>query len=177
MSPMVAEELSLIERRTIALREAVALGDERKVDRAARSLERARNEESESKKTRRAHDKAHAYLQVNAERQAKADAERRVAADKIEAVLRETGLPYAIVHTGTGQAVRVDLSRTEQVERQTAAEALKRVALRVSQAYLTRRTRTRNTLTIVPAEDVITPMLENSSDLLQAHRFGVVEVK
>ena len=172
---MIAEELSLVERRTIALREAVALGDERKVDRAAKALQRARDEES--KKTLRERDKARAQHQVNAERQAKADAERRVAADKVEAVLRESGRPYAVVHLGNGQTARIDLSRSEVVERQTACEALKRVALRVSQAYQTRRALTRNTLAVAPYVDVVTGMLDNSSDCLQAARLNLIEVK
>src|ERR1700730_761853 len=101
MSPVVVEELSLIERKEYALRDAVATGDNRRIDKAAKALERARDEAA--KQATRAKDKAHAQAAVNAQRIAREAVEHKAKADAAEAVLRETGLPYAVVHTGTGQ--------------------------------------------------------------------------
>jgi multidrug efflux pump subunit AcrA (membrane-fusion protein) len=136
--------ITLVERRTQHLREAIASGDEPTIARAESRLERART--SAAKQAARASQRAELQRQVDQVRREAARDEKARAADAIEAQVRERAAPYCEIHFA-GRSVRVDLGARDQVARTTAREMLRRVAWVVSEDFRALCVRARQTLT------------------------------
>ncbi len=169
------EEMTPVEHAELALRDAVATGDRKRVDKAARKLQDARDEVA--KQAQRARDIGKATQEANLAAHTKKQAERKLEADAVEAELRATSEPYAAIYDGAGHVVYIDLSVCEIVARQTALEAARRVCFRVSENFQARVAESRNILAVAEARDVITPLLNSGDGLLHAVQRGVVQVE
>lgn len=173
---MITEtDMSLVERRQLALREAVATGDEAAVDRAARALAKARaTADRESQLVR---DRVEARQQVDAERRAAEKVAAAARADEVEAELRKSGRPRATIFTGDGRVVVIDLSSSDVVTQQFGVEAARRVCDRAAREWRDRVARSRQAGAAQPARDVSGPMMTTSSGLIYAASRGIVEIQ
>jgi len=114
---------------------------------------------------------------VAAEQRAADEAARRKKADEVERELRSHSTPRVTITTDSGQEVVIELGASEQVARGTQTEAVRRLCLRAAEAFRSRVVASRAAGEVVPPVRFLEPMLDNSSDLLQANRLGLVVVR
>ena len=169
-----ATKMTKLEKAELALRNAVASGNTRRIDGAAKRLQELRDEAG--RLAARKQDVARAEHAVNRERILREQRARKQKADEIEAELRSTSEVYATVHVN-GRVCLIDLSANDQVVRGTAIEAVRRVCLVAANAFQDRLAKSRNKLSLEPGQDVLTPMLVNSHGLLYAAKHNVVGIK
>jgi hypothetical protein len=167
------EQTTAVERAELALRDAVAAGSERRIDRAARALQRAR--ESAARAADRARDRQAAQLRVDEARRARERAAKERRADEVERELRARE-PAVSFHLPDGRTVTVRLAGRDQVERTTAIEAVRRLAWAVCNGFQGRVVASRNLGAAAAEADWIGPLLGTSDGLLPATRRNLITV-
>ncbi len=162
--------VELAERR---LTDAVASGDARQIERAQRSLERARA--AAERDEARARDRAAAEQRANAERLDRERAERRARADEVEAQLRER-TPEVVFPVGRGRRLVVKMS-AQGIEAGWSAEACRRIAWHVARRFADRVVASRNLGRVVDEVDWVDPLLTSEAELYLHVRRGIVRVE
>jgi hypothetical protein len=160
-------------RAEASLRDAIASGSEKAIDRAGARLVRTR--EADARRTQRATDREAARLAVEQERRDAARAARKSAADRIERELRK-GEPYVVIHAA-GKAITVRLAHEDTLGRGTAVEAVRRIVYQACFRFQDVVTGSRTSLARVPQRDWLAEMLESTAGLLPARKMNLVKIK
>lgn len=167
---MTTDDLTLVERRAMQLREAVSTG--RGVERAAVALERAKD--SAARKAARDRDRDSARLAVEQERRDGERAAKRAASDAAEAELR--GSTPRVVFESCGHRAEVLMS-VAGLESGWSAEACRRLSWRMAGAVARRLQATRSLGAVAPDVDWLAPLVTDEGGGIAGHvKRGVVVV-
>lgn len=164
MSAVATVAVSAVESAMYKLRDALASGDERRVDKAAKQLERAR--ESAARESQRAKDRADAEQKVAAEKRDRARAEKKAASDQAEAELREQ--TPEIVFTCGGKRVTVRLS-VPGIDAGWANEAARRIVWAITREFSERVVASRNTGVVAPERPWLDELMSDHTHGIGAH--------